>query len=366
VLAKTLAAVFITLYKYGGFIFLQIFVKTATISDTEINGAIVSPLKAWGELVGIGEPTAATNAQLIVDVTVTNQVGTLNSGTQLIGTTNGVTYITVGAVLLNAPVVQVTIKAVQDEQQQGGAGVIGNLDAGQVVSFANPIDNVLRDTTVDSQVVTAADQEGTEIYRQRILDRFQKRPQGGAPADYELWGEEAAGIVNVYVYKSGACPGQVDLYSEATVASSGSPDGIPTGAQLQAVLDSVNLDVSGRATRRQVSALAISLAITRAGFDVEVTGISGVDDLGTVQTGITEALTEFFLSREPFIPGLSVLPRRDRITSTSVAGVVEDIVNAAGGIFTKSELFLAGGTTPQTQSILAEGEKAKVVLVSFL
>lgn len=366
VLAKTLAAVFITLYKYGGFIFLQLFVKTATIDDTEINGQIVSPLKAWGELVGIGEPGAATNAELLVDVTVENQVGQLDSGTQLVGSSNGVTYITVGAVLLNAAVVQATIKAVNDEQGGNGAGTIGNLDPGDTsVSFVNPVPNVARDVVVDSQIVTGADGESTAAYRQRILDRFQKRPQGGAYADYELWGEEVEGIINVYPYTSSVCPGQVNVYSEATVASSGNADGIPTMSQLQAVKDSIELDENGLATRRPATALVLSLGISRTGFDVRISGISGVSDLATVQASISSAMNEYFLGREPFIPGLSVPPRKDRITDSAIGGIVEDIVSAAGGIFTDSQFFPTGLLSPLQLYNLGEGEKSKVVNVNF-
>ena len=54
VLSKTLGAVFILLYKYGGFIFLQQFVATASIKETIINGVTVKPLVEWGRLIGIG------------------------------------------------------------------------------------------------------------------------------------------------------------------------------------------------------------------------------------------------------------------------------------------------------------------------
>lgn len=241
VLARALSGVFVLLYKYGGFMFLQVFVRTATISSTVVNGRELSPLLEWGRLVGVGDPAAATNAELLIDITVETQTGTLPSGTQLLNSSNGVTYITIGAVALDAATVQATIRAVSDQAGGGGAGAIGNLDPGAVVSFANPLANVSRNAVVASQTVTGADGESTEAYRQRIIDRFQKRPQGGAYADYEQWGEEPAGILNVYPYTS-ECPGQVDLYVEATEASSGSPDGIPTSAQLQEVLDSVELD----------------------------------------------------------------------------------------------------------------------------
>ena len=363
VLAKTLAGVFILLYKYGGFTFLQIFVSTASTKETIINGRILTPLIEWGRLIGIGDPVAATQAELLVEVTVENQVGVLSSGAQLTAT-NGVTYITIGAVILDAPTKQVIIRAVADQSGGGGAGAVGNLTAGAVVSFANPLANVARDTTVISQTVTGADAEDFEIYRQRVKDRFQKRPQGGAYADYEQWGEETAGILNVYPYTS-TNPGQVDVYVEATVASSGNADGIPTLAQLQAVLDSINYDQSGLATRRPANALVNAFGITRTGFDVKITGLVA-DDLAQTRADIEAALTEFFLAREPYIVGLSVPPRNDRITKTSVSGVIEDVVSAAGGVFTNAFIYLEGTTSLVDLYTLGAGEKAKLGTVTYL
>lgn len=362
VLAKALAGVFILLYKYAGFMFLQEFVSFASDKETVVNGKTLIPLVEWGRLIGVGDPVAPTNAELLIDITVETQTGTLPTGSQLLNVDNGVTYITIGATLLNAPVVQATIRAVSDQVDGGGAGVIGNLDPGAVVSFANPLANVARDASVVSQIVTGADAESTEAYRQRVVDRFQKRPQGGAYADYEEWGEEVAGILNVYPYTSD-CPGQVDVFVEATVASSGSPDGIPTAAQLQAVLDSIFLDLNGLNTRRPANALVNSFPITRVGFDVVVSGLV-VDNLAQVQTDITAALVEYFLDREPFIVGLSVPPRTDRITSSAVGGVVEDIVSAAGGIFT--DAAVTQNTVPVVTFSLGIGEKAKSSSVTFI
>lgn len=364
VLAKVLAGVFVLLYKYGGFMFLQMFVRTASGKDTVVNGAVVNPLKFWGRLIGIGDPTSATNAELLIEITVTNQIGVLPSGTQLINSDNGVTYITIGSVALDASTVQATIRAVSDQAGGGGAGAIGNLDPGATVSFANPLANVARSAPVVSQVVTGADAEAIDAYRQRIIDRFQKRPQGGAYADYEQWGEEAAGILNVYPYTGD--PGQVNVYSEATPESSGSPEGIPTGAQLQAVLDLINFDSNGLASRRNANAFVNSFPITRTGFDVIITGISGVDDLARVQVDVSAAITEYFLSVEPFIAGLSVPPRNDQITRTRVSALVEDVVTAAGGTFSSAVFNTTGTPGSLSAYILGEGEKAKATSVSFV
>lgn len=361
VLAKALAGVFILVYKYAGFMFLQQFVRTATMDETVINGQARRPLLEWGRQIGVSDPTAATNAQLVVEITVENQTGTLSANSQLVGPDNGVTYITLAAVTLDAATKQVTVRAVSDQTGGGGAGSIGNLDAGATLSFANPIANVARTAVVVSQSVTGADAEEVEAYRQRVLDRFQKRPQGGAYSDYEQWAEETPGVLNAYPYTS-VSPGQVDVYIEATAASSGSADGIPTAAQLQAALDNIYYDSAGTARRRPANALPNTFPITRTGFDVAVPGLM-VDDLAGVRTQIEDALDEYFRSREPFIPGLSVPPRKDRITNSAVAGVVEDIVSAVGGIFTGVVLSQSGVTL--TVYTLGEGEKAKLKTVTW-
>ena len=362
VLTRVLAGVFVILYKYGGFMFLQMFVQTASAKETIVNGKTIIPLVEWGRLIGVGDPVAATSAELLIDITVEIQTGQLLSGTQLVGSDNGVTYITLGSVLLNAPIVQATVLAVSDQLGGGGVGVIGNLEPGAILTFANPLANVARNAVVDSQVVTGADGESTEAYRQRVIDRWQKRLQGGALSDYEAWGEETAGIINVYPYTSD-CPGQVDCYCEATVASSGDPDGIPTTAQLQAVLYSINLDDNGLASRRPSNALANTFPIVRIAFDVRITGLI-VDNLAQVQTDLTNTLTEYFLDREPFIDGLSVLPRKDRISNTAVGGIVDDIVNAAGGVF--SAAIVSQASINIVVYSLGIGEKSKIDTVIFV
>lgn len=362
VLSKVLGAVFILLYKYGGYMFLQQFVQTASIKDTTVLGVLLSPLKFWGRTVGVGDPLPATNAEMTIDITVVNQVGTLPAGTQLTNVDNGFIYILTSAASLSSATVSATIKAVSDQVGGGGAGANGNLEAGDIVSFINPLANVSRSATVTAQTVTAADAEATEVYRQRVLDRFQRRPQGGAYADYEQWGEEGAGIVNVYPYTS-AYPGQVDIYVEATVASSGDADGIPTTAQLEAVLALIEYDDGGLSSRRPAGALVNTFPITRTAFDVTVSGVS-TDNNTQAESDIEDALTEYFLGRGPYIVGLHVPPRADQITAAAIGGIIQDIVAAAGGTFSYAEVSVL--SVQIDLYTLGEGEKAKLGVVSFV
>jgi len=364
VIAKVLGAVFILLYKYVGVMFLNIFVSKASFKETEINGVMLSPLIEWGKLLGEGTPGLATQAELLIDITVENQTGSLPSGTQLLNSGNGVTYITIGAILLDASTVNGTIRAVSDQSGGLGAGVIGNLDPGAVVSFANPLANVARDAVVDSQVVTGADAEDPEVYRTRVVNRFSVRPQGGAYADYRIWGEEVPGILNIYPY-TGVNPGEVDVFAEATVASSGSADGIPTSAQLTAVFDSIELDLNGIASRRQTNAFVNVDPITRTGYEVTVTGLA-VDNPGAVQTDITAALVEYFLEREPFVPGLTRLPRKDTLTRSAIIGLVSSIVEANSGVFTTGIFIPTGIGGSIEQVILDPEEKTKNTGVNYI
>jgi uncharacterized phage protein gp47/JayE len=357
VLAKVLGAVFALMYRYVDAGVLQVFVKTCSGDDMVISGQAVNPLRFWGDLIGTSPRRLATSAELSVSLTVGAGGGILPAFSPMVGALNRVTYLTTEAVALTAGAVLVTVRATAEQ-----AGAAGNLPDGSTINLVNAPAAVNPRATVASAVVTGADAESIESYRQRVVDRFQRRPQGGAFADYELWGEEVAGIVNVYPYKS-ANPGQVDLYCEATPASSGSADGFPTTPQLNAVLAAVELDTSGMATRRPVGALVNALSITRTAYDVIVTGLL-VDDAPTVQASIATALTDYFLGRAPHIPGLTTPPRADRITVSAVGAIVEVVAASAGGTVDTIEIEVAA--TPTPVSTLGVGEKCKLGVLSFV
>lgn len=351
VLAWALAGAVVLVYKYAGFIFLQMFVAHASAEETTVNGKTLIPLVEWGVLLGVGRPNAATKAELLIDVSVTDQTGSLPAGTQLLYAPTRVVYVTTAEVAKDAPTIQVTIRAASDDQGGDGSGDIGNLQADDVVSFASTPPGVATDAVVVSQSVTAADAEDAEVYRARIVRFVQRRPQGGAYADYQGWAEEVEGIIHAYPY-TGDNPGEVDVYIQATEESSGDPDGIPTGAQITAVEESIQLNEFGLATRRPVGAAVNVLPISVVEFDVEISGLD--PDTAETRTAIEEGLDEYLRSREPFIVGLSVLPRDDRVTNAAAGGIVDDIVSALGATATTVEL------TPGPAYTLGPGQKAKL------
>jgi uncharacterized phage protein gp47/JayE len=359
VLATVLAGMFIILRKYSEFIFLQIFIAHATLNETVIAGQTVRPLVLWGELIGAGDPEDATRAEMTVNVTVLVQTGALPGGAQLLCAATGVLYQTTAAIPLNAAVVTPTIRAMSDQTGGDGSGSIGNLNPGDVVSFANPLPNVVKDAVVIAQTVVGVDGETEAAYRSRIFQRFQAVPKGGALAHYREWALSVDGIVGAYPYASPNA-GEVDVYVEATEASSGSPDGIPTLAQLSAVLGAINaVDGSGVATARPVNAAINVLPITRTALDVYVTNlIVSSTDFSDVTAAINEGVDEYLRSREPFIEGLSSLPRDDGISVPALGGIIDGIVSGFGGTATSVLLKSAGVSIPFY--LLGTGEKAKL------
>jgi uncharacterized phage protein gp47/JayE len=210
---------------------------------------------------------------------------------------------------------------------------------------------------VTTTTVTAADAEAEAAYRQRVIDIFAYPPKGGAYADYRIWGTEVEGIINIYPY-TGQSPGTVDVYAEATEASSVDGEGTPTQAQLEAIAAAIELDSSGLATRRPVSAYVnFPEAITRQPFDVEIIGLTA-DDTVAAETVIAAALDDYFRAREPFIVGLSKLPRLDRVTQAAVSGVVDEAASTVGATVTSVFLSLSGASI--TAYTLDFGQRAKL------
>jgi len=360
VLAKVLAAVVVLLYKYAGWLYLQLFPAYASDSLTTIGGASVRPLRVLGNLYGAGDPDAATRAELIITVTVTTQTGTLPSGSQLLRSETGVVYATVSEVALNAATVQATIRPVSDPDGNGGAGTVGNLIVGDEVSFANPLANVASIATVLTVSIDGADGETVEEYRTRVQERCNAKPQGGAYADYRQWGEAVAGVLRIFPYTADD-PGQTDLYVEAT-ATDANPDGLATVTLCDAVLAAIELvGTTGNAAVRPANAAVNTYSIVRTAFDVEVQGLvttGASDDATTIRAAVDAGVDEWLRSREPYIVGLSVLPRKNRITQPDVGGVVSSVLHSYGASASVVELQEDAATLLGRD--LDAGERAKL------
>lgn len=347
---------------YNNFMFKQWFVSTCSSENITILGVTVNPLNFWGNLIGLDGRKPGTRAEFEIEIIVDQIGGTLDAGTQLQSAQNGFTYITSQQYSLITNPQLINVIAADDPSSNNGVGSNGNLSAGNVLSFVNPLAQVGTNATVNDEITAGADPETAEAYRNRVIDAFRRRKQGGAPVDYEIWGESVAGISNVYPYTGQ--PGEVDVYVEATPESSGSPDGIPTPTQLAAVNEAIQFDVNGKASRRTVGSFVNTLPITRTGFKVVVSGLS-VENQSQVEGFITAAVTDFFTAAEPFIVGLSTPPRTDQISKIAVESVINDVVSANNGTFFSAAVFIFTTGSGVTVYPLGTGEKAKLSEITY-
>lgn len=357
VLAKALGGVFVLLYEFAGWNLLQMFVKTASNKPVNFNGQTINPLQAHGELVGIFQKTGQ-RAERTVEITVLTQGGTLVSGERIANPDTQMIYVVVGNVALNAPTVYATIRATRP-------GVLGNVDVGTELYFVSPPDAVEKEVTVSDDGTAGVDPETTEAYRERVLERWLARPQGGAYADYKNWAEEVTGVRNAYPYSAWEHPGipnsragQVFVFVE----SDDSLDGIPSTALKNEVAAHIEGDGAGLANRRNINAEVRVLGITRTAFDVEISQITtdSPEITEAAKTAIQDGLTEFFYDREPGGQvGYTVLPpKKDVVSKMEVGGIVSRI--AAGYNGSIGSIKVSSGGVDVEVYPLQEGEKAKL------
>ena len=333
VLSNGIAGIFIILYKFGSFEFLQIFPQTA--GD--------AALERWGDLVGIiRSPAEAAR----IEIQCTGEDGqVVLTSSRIVNNLTGVVYLVDADATIAAGVATTTMIATQ-------SGAIGNVADGKVLSFVTPLSGIDNKCTVTDTIDIGIDKENLDIYRGRVVDRFRKIPQGGAFADYELWAREVATIINAYPY-SGDTEGTVEVFSESSTGI----DGIPSGSELTAVFDSINLP-----NRRPVTAEVFSLPITRTPFTVNVLGLApktAGGDLTAVKASIESLLTQLFLDFEPFVDGLSVIDK-SLISQNEIIQIVSLAIQTFSVQFDTATFEITGSGDLLTRHNLGQGEKAKL------
>lgn len=355
IIAKMLGIAFVIIFQYSEFVALQMFVKTASDRPITIGGITYTPLDMWGNLIGYtrntGQRTEGTST-----ITVNSSGGTLLAGSQLLDSDTGELYLAIGDTPLTTPSVSPTVRGVNYSTS-------ATLYVGQVLSLVSAPSNVNKNTTVATVTKQGADPEDTESWRNRQLNWWAARPQGGAYADYREWGLEVDGVENIYPFSGGtdgiptSGAGQADIYVEA----SGTTDGIAPAALLTAVYDNIELTASsGLADRRNLNTYVNTASISRVTFNPTISGLN-VPDTATTQTAIEEAINDHMVDRENYIVGLSRLPRRDVISDAEVSGIVGRVAAAYGG--TVDEVIVNTGLPVY---ILEEGQKAKLGTITWI
>ena len=200
-----LSGIYITLYRQQAWIFLQLFVATASFEEIEVLGKKIRPLVLWGQLVGIGEPGSATQFEGKLKIKVSSVNTYLTQGTQFRSRSTGLIYYTTETILLRNDWETVKVKCAE-------SGIIGNLVVGDFLDTVSPYYNIDRQAECAEVLIDAVDNEDESSYRARVESRWRIQPQGGALNDYRKWASEVPGVYQTYIYKDDETAAGVIIY----------------------------------------------------------------------------------------------------------------------------------------------------------
>lgn len=224
-------------------------------------------------------------------------------------------------------------------------GTGSKLMAGDTLTATAPIINVDGGAGVVTETIAPVDAESIEDYRKVVIDSYRLYPQGGAPADYRLWGNDAEGVKQVYPYAASAAPNEINVFVEANISDSTDGMGTPTPTILADVEDVINTDPITGIGRKPLGVFSINvLPIIVNKIAIQITGFTGV----TVdqQALIEQALSEGISAIRPFVAGADVLSERNDYLG--INNIINIILNTVpGSVFTSVNMTVQiGAETP--------------------
>jgi len=320
--------------------------------DTADPVALGGTLERFG-LVKIGRnPFPATQGQYAVTVTgVTG--GVIQQGMTFKTDDNsrnpGMLFILDNQYILTDTTDEVTLRALT-------AGVGSRLSIGDTLTATAPMIGVDSQVTVSGEVVIPNDPEDIEDYRQAVIDSYRLMPQGGAPADYRIWGREASGVRQIYPYAASGAPGEINVFVEATPIDSTDGFGTPTTTILNDVANRIEYDPETGEGRRPLGVFAVhTLPVVVNKVAITITAFDGITDEKKVT--IQQALEEMISNIRPFISGADVLSERNDNLSTNkiIAGILSAIPGSVFGPVTMTIQEGAGTPYPETNKTFDNG-----------
>ena len=312
-------------------------------------------LPLWGELTSRPR-NPAISAAMVVTVTGVNGtvVGTFGQGPVWKGS-DGNTYDTTIGGTITGGQVNITIKArVQGEQ--------GTLSVGSFVSLTQTLTGVDESAIVDSITTAGQEQEAINSWRIAIIQITAYPPNIGTSSWFFTKSSSVDGVTRVFPYSDPTLPGRVEIF----VAADGNVDGLPTPAQLTAIellfTDAPNDIMWASGTLPDLQKRIEALASPIDDYDVVIT--DGSPTLSqTLRDKIETAINNYFLTRSPYIRGLSV-EDYGVIEKVAVIAVAQNVIEAQStddGRFADIDIVKDGGS-PEDIYVLDAGKRAKAII----
>jgi uncharacterized phage protein gp47/JayE len=180
VIARAVAAVVHGLYGH------QVWMSRQMIPGEDNDRDILDQHAAWWDVPRNGEAAATGNT------TFTGTDGSVIEAGKLLQRSDGIEYTTDAEAIIASGIATVAVTATT-------GGQLTNAGAGQSLTLVSPIAGVQSSATVAAGGLTGGtDAEGDPSLLQRLRERVQATPQGGAIGDYTLWAKQIAGVTRVW------------------------------------------------------------------------------------------------------------------------------------------------------------------------
>jgi uncharacterized phage protein gp47/JayE len=192
ILARVMAGAVHLVYGYIDWIFIQLFIDTAT-------GIY---LDRWAKIWKIiRKPSSRAKGKVIFS----GNEGTKIPAFTLLQTSDGFKFQTIyDSIILNGTC-NVNIESLN-------TGSIGNISGGIQLNLVSPIYGLQSQCVIDQNgTFSGSDIEDDESLRSRLLDRIRNAPCAGNKKDYETWALEIPGVTRAWCYPQYGGDGNVGL-----------------------------------------------------------------------------------------------------------------------------------------------------------
>ncbi|MGJ7611161.1 MULTISPECIES: baseplate J/gp47 family protein [unclassified Variovorax] len=176
----------------------------------------------------------------------------------------------------------VTVAATAVADPAGLVGAAGNCASGVVLTLGVAIAGIQSGGVASTAFTGGADVEQDDSLRTRMLEAYQKPPQGGSRDDYIKWAKAVPGVTRAWCKPLGFGDGTVVVYTmfdQAEAAFGGFPqgtNGVATGEPRAAAATGDQLIVANAIYPLQpVTALVYSCAATAFPVNFTITGLTG-------------------------------------------------------------------------------------------
>lgn len=194
VLARALSGAAYGLYGYIDWVAKQILPDTADESTLERQAFLRLETPRIPAKAATGSASFQAAAGAVLDAN------------QVIQSSDGRQYRVAAAVTTTAGGNVATLEAVE-------GGVLGNTDAGLLLTLVQPVAGVAEAFTVLAPGITGGtDRETIESLRSRVIRSYKVIPHGGDADDYVTWALECAGVTRAWTVKNYMGPGTVGVF----------------------------------------------------------------------------------------------------------------------------------------------------------